>query len=219
MKIAVNRLHYPVKTLGPGRRVGIWMQGCSIGCRSCMSRDTWIAHSHHLIEIDAVIAAIGDLTNHSPLDGITISGGEPFEQPDALRALLTGLRAWLLPRHPDADILCYSGLRWVKLQHDHADILALLDAIVPEPYVRTLPQVHVWRGSANQPLHCLTELARLRYRQFTEMRVDASAIERVQLTVDDQGAWMIGLPDADALEYIEAELAADGVISAAPTWR
>lgn len=219
MKIALNRLHYPVTTLGPGRRVGIWLQGCSIGCPGCMSRDTWVTRPHHLVDVDAVVEAVTGIAGSGPVDGITISGGEPFEQRQALLALLRTLRAWLSDTHPDADVLCYSGLPWARLQRDHAEALALLDAVVPEPYVRNRPQVYVWRGSANQPLHCLTERGRRRYARFVALPVQDAAVPRVQLTVDDQGAWMIGLPDPEALRAIEAAMADEGLSSAAPSWR
>ena len=39
--IAISRVHFPVTTLGPRRRLGIWMQGCSIRCPGCISADTW----------------------------------------------------------------------------------------------------------------------------------------------------------------------------------
>jgi anaerobic ribonucleoside-triphosphate reductase activating protein len=219
MKIALNRLHYPVSTLGVWRRVGVWLQGCSIGCPGCMSRDTWVAQPHHLVDVGAVVQAIAGIAGSGPLDGITISGGEPFEQPQPLLALLRTLRAWLHDHHPDADVLCYSGLPWARLQRDHAEALALLDVVVPEPYVRTRPQVYVWRGSANQPLHCLTELARRRYARFVDLPVQDASVPRVQLAVDDQGAWMIGLPDAAALQAIEAAMADVGLSSATPSWR
>ena len=41
MNILVNKAHYPVSVLGHGKRIGIWLQGCSIRCRSCCSLDTW----------------------------------------------------------------------------------------------------------------------------------------------------------------------------------
>ncbi len=43
MNILLNKAHFPVTVLGPGRRIGIWLQGCSIGCAGCISQDTWEA--------------------------------------------------------------------------------------------------------------------------------------------------------------------------------
>jgi anaerobic ribonucleoside-triphosphate reductase activating protein len=43
MKIAINKAHFPVTVLGPGRRIGIWTQGCRIHCKGCVSQDTWAA--------------------------------------------------------------------------------------------------------------------------------------------------------------------------------
>ncbi|MCA1696856.1 MAG: radical SAM protein, partial [Actinobacteria bacterium] len=34
-------MHHPVTTLGYGTRAGVWVQGCTIGCHGCASRDTW----------------------------------------------------------------------------------------------------------------------------------------------------------------------------------
>lgn len=39
--IRLSRLHFPVTALGPGERLGIWFQGCSLGCQGCISPDTW----------------------------------------------------------------------------------------------------------------------------------------------------------------------------------
>ena len=39
--IYLNKAHYPVTTLGPGRRIGLWLQGCTLACPGCVSRDTW----------------------------------------------------------------------------------------------------------------------------------------------------------------------------------
>ena len=97
------------------------------------------------------------------LDGVTISGGEPFEQPAGLRALLAGLLAWRRAADLDFDILCYSGYPLRTLERKHAKLLALLDAVIPEPYVDDLPQGNVWRGSRNQPLVPLSERGRARY--------------------------------------------------------
>ena len=88
--LGVSRLHFPVTTLGPGRRAAIWLQGCSIHCPGCVSRDTW-APAASLTEVAAVADWIEDQADDG-LTGITVSGGEPLDQPEQLAALLTDLR-------------------------------------------------------------------------------------------------------------------------------
>ena len=106
--IELNKAHWPVTVLGPGRRVGLWVQGCSIHCPGCVSQDTWTPDPATAIAIDALVAWCREVTSDA-LDGITISGGEPFDQPDALLRLLVALDAWRAAASLEFDILCYSG--------------------------------------------------------------------------------------------------------------
>src|SRR6185295_15428379 len=76
--IAVSRIHFPITALGPGSRIGIWLQGCSIRCEGCISMDTW--------NPGIGITTLSEVARHlapmwSQATGITISGGEPFDQP------------------------------------------------------------------------------------------------------------------------------------------
>jgi anaerobic ribonucleoside-triphosphate reductase activating protein len=214
MKLAISRLHYPVTALGPGHRVGIWLQGCSINCPGCASRDTWQRTEQSLVEVDRVLQWCADL--QEPIDGVTISGGEPFEQADALLALLQGLERWRRSRASALDILCYSGLPWRRIQRDHAPVLALLDAIVPEPFVEGLPTDARWRGSANQPLIALSELGALRFGGEEEAD---KAEARMQITVEDGKIWFIGVPRRGDLDRMLEAAAARGVVTGGASWR
>ena len=99
--IGISRVHFPVTALGPGQRLGIWFQGCSIRCPGCISADTW-ADSKRPTTVGEVLASL--LPKLKEIDGFTISGGEPFDQPEALESLLRGLRS-----STSADILVFSG--------------------------------------------------------------------------------------------------------------
>ena len=133
LKLQINKAHFPVTALGPGRRLGIWTQGCSIRCPGCVSRDTWDADPGRGIEVSALLDWCREAAADG-CDGVTISGGEPFEQPAALGALLDGLHAWRA-QGVAFDILCYSGYPLRRLRRHHAGLLAKLDAVVAEPYV------------------------------------------------------------------------------------
>src|SRR6185503_5851184 len=70
----LSRLHYPLTELGPGRRAGVWFQGCTIRCPGCMSVDTWPRRPERAVPVAEVL---GWLAGLGPVDGVTISGGEP----------------------------------------------------------------------------------------------------------------------------------------------
>jgi organic radical activating enzyme len=76
--LRVSRIHVPVTALGPGRRVGIWVQGCSIGCAGCMSQDTWDPAGGEPVPVSRILSWLAGLPG--TVTGLTVSGGEPFQQ-------------------------------------------------------------------------------------------------------------------------------------------
>lgn len=216
MKIAVNKAHFPVTVLGPGRRIGIWLQGCSIRCPDCVSQDTWARDAGKEMEIEALLAWCRRVAGDG-LDGITLSGGEPFDQPKALAALLKALHRWRKTMAQPFDILCYSGYPLATLQRRHATTLALLDAIIPEPYVDGLPLAHVWRGSANQPLMPLSALGEARYAAYRE--APAAEGKCMQVAADGARLWFIGIPHRGDMAALEALCRERGLDMNAVSWR
>ncbi len=215
MNISINRLHYPVTALGPGRRIGIWVQGCSIGCRGCASRDTWPASAETRVEISAIVQWC--LAKGGEADGVTISGGEPFEQPEALEQLLRALDAWRRDEQRDIDFLCYSGLPAARLRRDFPSLLDQLDAIVPEPFVERLPTDAAWRGSANQPLLPLSPLGRRLYG--ADGALAGAAEGRMQVAVAEGQVWLIGIPRRGDLDRLLEAGERRGVTMEAASWR
>jgi anaerobic ribonucleoside-triphosphate reductase activating protein len=216
MRITLNKAHFPVTVLGPGRRIGIWFQGCSIGCAGCVSRDTWLSDQGRSIDV-AQLLEWCKAKGSDGVDGVTISGGEPFEQPDGLVEFLRGLHAWRAEMERPVDILCYSGFRYSRLQRDHGEILTLLDALIPEPFQHRRPQERLWRGSANQPLIILSALGEQRFGPFLEAGGDAGA--RVQVEIGEKGVWYVGIPQRGDMERLEKAVRARGLIIGDVSWR
>ncbi|MDR2164206.1 MAG: radical SAM protein [Zoogloeaceae bacterium] len=212
--LRLNKAHYPVTVLGHGRRAGIWFQGCSIRCRGCVSRDTWETGEGAEIAAPDVVAWVRDKAG-TGLDGVTFSGGEPFEQPLALQALLDGLRQWRKRAGLRFDLLCYSGYPLRTLRRQHAGLLGKLDAIIPEPYVENLPQGGIWRGSANQTLVPLSPLGEERYGGKGAM----AAEKAMQVAVENGRVWMIGIPGRNDMAALEALCAARGLTLDQVSWR
>ncbi|HZX33509.1 MAG TPA: 4Fe-4S single cluster domain-containing protein [Rhodocyclaceae bacterium] len=217
MKIAINKAHFPVTVLGPGRRIGLWLQGCSIRCPGCVSQDTWARDLGREMTVARLVSWCRQ-TTAGGFDGVTISGGEPFDQPAALAALLDALIHWRSTDGPDFDILCYSGYPLARLQKRHGRLLEKLDALIPEPYVDSLPLTHVWRGSANQPLVPLSERGRRIYLPYLEAPAEGPE-KRIQVGVDGGRIWYVGIPGRGDLAALEARCRDQGVAFDQASWR
>jgi len=216
VKIQLNKAHYPVTALGPGRRIGIWTQGCSIHCPGCVSLDTWKPDRSKAMEVTDLLAWCKRVSGGAS-DGVTISGGEPFDQPRALAELLAGLRRWGKSLEQPFDILCYSGYRLEKLQREHARLLRDIDALICDPYVDGLPTERWWRGSDNQRLVPLSSLGVSRYSEYVEAPVDVP--KRFQVVADGKRLWFVGIPHRGDLKRIEAACAERGLTLTATSWR
>jgi len=198
-RIAISRLHFPVTTLGPGQRVGIWFQGCSIRCPGCISVDTW-PHDRGLTTVGEAMRALSPWM--AGAEGITVSGGEPFDQETALAELLRAIRA-----ATPASVLLYTGHPFDRVAPWLADHPGLIDALMTEPYDAAAPQERALRGSDNQVLHLLTplgarELAVIeRNRNAEDLRLDA-------MFDADGTVWFAGIPRRGDLARLR-ELLAD----------
>jgi len=212
--VRISRLHFPVTVLGPGTRVGIWMQGCGIGCSGCMARDTWASSGGTGMPVTELLSICQAWFDRGAT-GVTISGGDPFDQPEPLAAILVGLRNIVRSAAAEIDVLCYSGRGLSWLQRRHPEILSLIDALVPEPYRPEAGAGGPWRGSGNQPLILLSELAQRRYTP----EVLADGARRLQLAVDDDGIWMIGVPGPGDMDRLTSTLESRGLILGGESWR
>jgi anaerobic ribonucleoside-triphosphate reductase activating protein len=196
--IALSRVHFPVHTLGPGSRVGIWFQGCSIRCNGCISLDTW-APKPACSTVQDLLRDIDSWLEQA--DGVTISGGEPFDQAGALEELLHGLR-----RRPERDILVYSGYALESLNLSR--LAGLIDTLIADPFRADHPQTLALRGSDNQRMVCLTALGRARMSNFDR---PASEGERtLDLMFADGEIFMAGIPARGDLAKLRLLLESQG---------
>lgn len=218
--LRLNRTHYPVTVLGPGVRAGIWVQGCTIGCSGCVARDTWDADGGAAVDVTAVLDWLEGIDG--PVDGVTVSGGEPFQQPLALAQLLDGIAAWRRGRTEEIDVLVYSGYPWSRLARTPrlAALLDRCDVVVTGPYVArrntatALPGSNHLRGSDNQQVLALTPLGQRRYLQPSP-----EAGQRMQVEVSAGRIYCIGIPRAGDMDRLTEQLAQAGVLLGDLTWR
>ena len=134
------------------RGMAVWMQGCTVGCKKCTSPHTWNKSRGKLIDVAALLE-IAIKENQARL---TISGGEPLEQPEATTDLAKSFR---LAMGDDFEIVLYTS-------YDFKDIPKAIidncDVVITGKYESEL-KPNPLAGSTNQIVHCLTPLAKALY--------------------------------------------------------
>lgn len=214
MNILVNKAHYPVSVLGHGRRIGIWLQGCSIRCPSCCSLDTWEFEQDRGMDVALLVDWCREVSGDF-LDGVTISGGEPFDQPEALLALLMALDLWRDDDRGRFDILLYSGYSERRVRRDFTEHLRHIDAVVAGPFKENAGGEKRYCGSDNQRILLFSPLAEERYGSEGL----ASWKSGMQVAADDEGIWMVGIPKPGDLRRFEAGCMERGLALGKPSWR
>ena len=145
-------LAWPVTALGPGDRAVLWVAGCPRDCPGCISPEMQPADAGEELPIATLAGRLERIA--APLDGLTISGGEPFDQAQALAELLDRLRA----SRPEWNVLVYTGYLIEKLRADlvRRELLERIDILADGPYRQEIPRTHPLTGSGNQRVHYLT---------------------------------------------------------------
>jgi anaerobic ribonucleoside-triphosphate reductase activating protein len=215
MKLQVNRIAYPVTVLGPGRRLGIWVQGCSIHCPGCGSVDTWAPDGGEAKDVEALSSEIADIMVEEKMTGLTITGGEPTEQAESLVGLIDRMRFKLeaLDAEP-VDVLVFSGRSARTVKTRALSLWTAADAFICGPYRPDRPGDRPLLASSNQKLFMLTSLGRKRFSG-----VGKSTERFLQAHVEDGEITLIGLPGSGDLERLEEVLTARGIQIGGTSWR
>ena len=146
IRICIARIYYPVEVLGPGKRVGIWTLGCDRGCRGCISPELREYDERREVRPEDVALMLDRIPGK--LDGFTVSGGEPFYQPEAL-ANLVGHLAEI-----NDDILIFTGYTYEELKASRNEavqsVLRECSALIAGPYIEEQKEKNGLRGSSNQ---------------------------------------------------------------------
>lgn len=129
---------------GPGLRLAIFMQGCSNKCHGC--------HNPQLQNFDGgkyfTCQEILDIAKKNPLiDAVTLSGGEPFCQPESLLELVKLFKA------NNYNIAVYSGFTFEKIRDNEkfAPVLEFINTLVDGPFILAQRNLSLkFRGSENQ---------------------------------------------------------------------
>lgn len=198
----IERVFYPLETLGYGKRIGIWTIGCPHACFNCSNPELWDDNKKKDIPLSYVYQMLQAVQD--PIDGVTISGGEPFQQPEELSELITFISA-----HISDDILVYSGYTRNQLkswENPHVEnILNTIAALVDGKYVEGKNDNSPLKGSSNQVVHILNEKYRNRYENLLKGE------RQVQTVAIEDGVLAFGIPLKNTRKTFEQQLPDYGI--------
>lgn len=181
-----------VCTLGPGRRYCLWVQGCERSCPGCISvysRDPQAGY-------DMSLHALAMEIKLSRPDGLTISGGEPFLQAEALGELLRLLKTGM---NCDVGVIVYTGytLEELRQRPSAQPLLEQTDLLIDGPYVQELDDGLSLRGSSNQRVIPLTQ----RYNRPEILSLYGQDRRSVQIVRHGYGICRIGVANENDTNY------------------
>lgn len=170
------------KALGPGLRFVIWTQGCPFTCEGCLTPESRSFDKGKLFAVDDLAERILD---RPQIEGITISGGEPFVQAELLADLLD----IVLTVRPELTVIIFSGYCLDELKWPQAlRLLSHIDLLIDGPYRQDLNDSKGLRGSNNQQFHFLTP----RLGKWKDEMENGK--RKVEIHVMDEKIEVVGVP-------------------------
>lgn len=137
---------------GEGLRSVLFVSGCNHACPGCQNEAMQDPVFGESIPLSAIYERI--MKNKPIIDGVTFSGGEPFDQYMELAELAKQLKA------QDLTIWCYTGYTYSELKQDpHKRVLLdLVDILVDGPFIASSSNENLkYRGSSNQHIYALQQ--------------------------------------------------------------
>ena len=168
--------------LGPGKRFAFWVQGCPFACKNCIAPE-WIE-----MKVQKWLT-ITDLAENicakTDIEGITISGGEPFLQAGKIALLLQKVKE----RKPTLNNIIFTGFDKEELIWDGAkELLAVADVVITGKYIESLNDNQGLRGSSNQIFHFLSDAFQGKEDYFYHKE------RNVEYHISNQQVLMVGVP-------------------------
>lgn len=189
--------HYvdETKVLGPFVRSALWVHGCCFNCEGCLAREM---NSREYKAADAEKLAEHFLSVKDT-DGITISGGEPFLQAEALSLMIRRIR----DTRPDYGVIIYTGFTLEELKDKNNastdELLGMADIIIDGKYVKELDDGVPYRGSSNQRILLLSD----RYKDISKEYYNTSGKRNIEIQVTGKNIYMVGVPSENGLKIWE----------------
>jgi len=196
--IYVHHIGIATDVLGPGKRLVLWLSGCPMNCPGCIEPELHNIEAGSPWNVKDLVLEIQPLL--CGLNGITLSGGEPFFQANALHRFLQLLDG----RH---DVLVYSGYTSEYLKEHYSHIFPYIDIIISGAYEQDKEGSYLWRGSENQEILSPSG----KYDQAKLSTWMNSLTAGIEVFFEDERMYVYGVPAKGVLKKLHDEMGAGGV--------
>ncbi len=180
---------WPTAAEGPGERYALWLQGCSLRCPGCCNPHLFDPAGGESVHVATLLREV--VGARAEIDGVSVLGGEPFDQAQALSPFVRGVRERGL------GVIVFTGFSLLELQErtDPAvrDVLMATDLLIDGRFDAARPETRRrWVGSANQRFHYLSG----RYSATIELGAGGRNEQRLEVRIDLAGRVQVnGWPD------------------------
>lgn len=129
---------------GPGKRLLIYLKGCSIHCEGCINPHLWSFDGGMPLSSSEVT----DILVNNDLDGVTLHGGEPLDQADGLLQIVKDIKK------NDKTVILFTGYTKKELHGSGLKVWNLSDIVVAGRFQLKKRNIYLqFRGSTNQRVY------------------------------------------------------------------
>ena len=194
----VARVLYPVEVLGPGKRIGIWFCGCPRRCKGCSNPELWELQDRYLTSPKQVFELVMQIAKSYPIEGFTLTGGDPLYQADDLQELIR-----LLQTISD-DILVYTGYSITEINSEYLRGIAVL---IDGEYIEGSNNDCILRGSDNQIIHILDPNYKEKYEEYL-----LQSTNQIQNFMTSDGVISVGIHKPNFMNKLQKAVSGKGLV-------
>lgn len=178
---------------GPGIRSIVWVQGCRRKCPGCINPHTQPHKPVKLLDPEKLGQQLAKIKGTI---GITITGGEPFEQAEACAVLAETVK------NAGKSVMVFTGFPFEQIQESsNASVQRLfrgIDLLVAGPYIQELKcESKLWLASSNQTIHFLTDNAK------SEAKANYPESPAIEVRTNGNKISFTGFPDQEDLTWFD----------------
>ena len=136
---------------GPGLRFTVWTQGCLHHCKGCHNPQTWDMDAGIESDTDEVFEQI---IQNPLLDGVTLSGGDPFYQAKPMAELAKKIHSYEGGR---LNVIAFTGFGYeeriaqANADNGYMELLRQCDYLIDGRFILEQRSLELkFRGSRNQ---------------------------------------------------------------------